>query len=166
MHNRTLRNAHTSSVEILDCFDPFKSSFPGSANHIALCARNPHRPGNHEVIWAEQAASVVVSKLLLWIGRETSSHTKIKRDNNLCIFSLLNETSWVHIICLGFFRKWINWIITFAKTRLISYSCCNNFAVTPVKAIWHEAKDQETYNEALHRHEILNKNLKCQRVLI
>lgn len=67
MHTHT----HTFSIETLDCFDPFKSSFPGSANHIALCARNPHRPSNHAVIWVEQAASVVVPKLLLWCGRET-----------------------------------------------------------------------------------------------
>ncbi len=69
--SHTYTHTYTSSVETLDCFDPFKSSFPGSANHIALCARNPHRPGNHEVIWVEQAASVVVPKLLLWSGRET-----------------------------------------------------------------------------------------------
>lgn len=97
VYNHTLRDTHThtSSVETLDCFDPFKSSFPGSANHIALCARNPHRLGNHEVIWVEQTASVVVPKLLIWSGKETLNQRERERGRHksISVFSLLNGTA-------------------------------------------------------------------------
>lgn len=65
-HTHRGTHTHTSSIlQTLDCYDPFKSASPGSANHIAACARNPHRPGNYEVIWVEQAASVVCSQTVV-----------------------------------------------------------------------------------------------------
>lgn len=98
MHN----NTHTHPPRRhLTALTHFKSSFPGSANHITLCARNPHRPGNCEVTRVEQAASVVVLKLLLWSGRETLSQREREREiwsslNQIFVFVIIIPQVWKH----------------------------------------------------------------------
>lgn len=80
-------HTHTRPPRYLTALTHLRALFQGPANQIVLCARNPHRPGNHEVIWVEQAASVVVPKLLLWRDIESERERERERDRDTYLYT-------------------------------------------------------------------------------